>query len=89
MALLVRCPDQDAFLTYSSEGWYQYQRFLFTYHALLVHANDYYEKQSVNAQLKLSPSKTIPQEQFSVLPVAALGLKIYKQLVLTRFHNRF
>jgi len=56
---------------------------VFTYFALLIHAKDFYEKESINARQR--ENHPYP----NVLPVPALALKIFNNLVLSRYQTRF
>jgi hypothetical protein len=78
----VRCYDDEGFVTVLAHGWQQFKRFVFTYNALLIHAKDFYEKESVNVKLR----NNYPYP--NVLPVPALALKIFNQLVVDRFQTR-
>ena len=82
LSLLIRCQDDDAFIATSAHGWQQFKRFVFTYHALMIHAKEFYEKESVNAKQRENYSYP------NVLPVPALALKVYTQIILNRYQNR-
>lgn len=53
-----------------------------TYNALLIHANDFYEKESVNAK------KKEPTKEPNILPVPALSLNLFSKLIIARYQNR-
>ena len=69
-------------MTVMTQGWQQFKMFVFTYYTLLIHAKDFYEKESVNAKQRENYSYP------NVLPVPAKALTIFTQLILTRYRAR-
>ena len=53
-----------------------------TYHTVLIHGNEYYEKESVNTKSKE------PTKELTILPVPALSLNLFSKLVIFRYQNR-
>ena len=70
------------FIATMTAGWAHFKRFVFTYHTLLVHAKDFYEKESSNIK------KREPTKEPNVLPVSALSLNLFNRLVIARYQIR-
>ncbi len=86
VSALIKCQNEDSFTSTVTQGWMQFKRFAFTYHALLIHGHEYYEKESVKAKERNPLNQ--PTNEFTILPVPALSLKLFNQLVLSRFTSR-
>lgn len=70
------------FVTALNSGWAHFKRFVFTYHTLFIHANEFYEKESVNAKRKE------PNNEPNILPVSALSLNLFSKMVIARYQSR-
>lgn len=82
LSALIKSYDDSIYIQTIIAGWAHFKRFVMTYHTLLIHANDFYEKESVNAKSKDST------KELSILPLPALALTLFSKLIIDRYQNR-